>query len=287
MDDVRAIQKTSLYDTTLPTMAIPKEYECLNHVLGSGAEGTVFIYKGYAVKVFDHFDTFKKYSDKFAKIERLGLLRDPSFTFPIGLAGYESGLKKEGYYMDMVKVNRHCRKLSYIAALYDTRAILEVFRKADNVLKRAHEMGITIGDLRGDNVLIDENLNPIFCDTDNFAYDGYGYDLKVGLSSGLETTYGTAHSQVDNDKFLMGLLVMNYFLEGVDHDIYDYFSKDFFKLLIEHMHATPEFKDAMEELFSDSVDKPYIGPLLDMINPDEKMFTIEDIISVRKGMIKR
>ena len=253
----------NLFSTSLPTMQINRKdiNSGTYKQIGYGGEGTIYKYNdSIAFKTFDIFPNRYLLDKKFQKIELLAKLKDESFCFPIGLLGYENA-KKEGYYTNLVKYNRKRKDFTYLDFEYDYTKLIEYLVKADAAMQRIHKKGVIIGDIRGENIMIDQNDNPIFVDTDNYAYDDYDVDLPDIRLKWLSMAFLRKFSAVDNDKYVFAMMALQYFMEH--YTIISHHQKDsYFKALINNLNVDAETKDGLREIFSDTDNKPYIGPIL-------------------------
>lgn len=275
-------QKESLYDTTLPTLIVSKskfqelESECPQ--IGFGQEGGIYRYDDrYAIKIFEFFEDEEKLLQKYKKIERLAELQDPAFCTPIGLFGYETALK-EGYYMDLVHPHHTYRDFDALAwklhRLRIAKEALSYIIKADAAIQRIHKQGAIIGDIRGDNIMIDDNGNPRFVDVDNYVYDGFDFDLEPTRSKWMRVVFGREASLIDNDKYVFAILAFEILFPQYPFAMCQ--GGTFYKRFIKCINASKEAKEGLEILLSDAADKPYLGEVLANINFDEELFSEED-----------
>lgn len=271
--------KEDLDNTTLPTLIIEEKKRYKEYPqIGFGDEASIHKYnEQIAFKTFDFIQDKKKLPRKFEKIELLGQLYDESACFPIGLVGYEDK-KKEGYYYDLVNTHKNYKDFDYLQFLKDKRELLKYIIQADEAIQRFHKMGFILGDIKGDNIMIDSNGNVKFVDTDNWIYNDYGFDVYPGRANWLNDTFNKNFSLIDNDRFVFAMMTLQYFIDG---DIIRLHRSDvYFKKLIEFMDVSKEVKDGLRLIFSDANEKPYIGPILKKINPEEKIISKEIIYRI-------
>ena len=240
-----------------------------------GFEGDVYKYdENLAFKIYPELISKKVRKNKFAKIALLSQLTDESFTFPLGIV-YNNNNRKIGYLMKYINTPYKYKNFDDLRfyQLYDK--LLEYIIKLSNALERAHQYGITIGDLRSENILIDENNNPIFIDTDNYAYQNYYYNLISYHSYYLCNTFRKSFSQVENDKYLLAIISMQLYTPGIV--ISNNQTDRFYREMIRLMDIPSESKEELRQIFSDAYDKPYIGPVLKRINPKTKLLSSDSI----------
>ena len=271
-------KKELINGATMPVIKLEEkklyeEYE----LLGSGAEGEVFkIANDLAFKKFYLKNAQKKLKYKYKKIELLSKLNDPSFNFPLGLCTF--GEFKEGYYMPFIKTGKFKNLDEIFYKSNNVASFTKYIIKISNALQRLHQMGITVGDVRCQNILIQENDEPIFIDTDSYAIGEFDYDLDLRCTKYLFELYHKEYSYEDIDKFLLAIISIQPFLEGTVIEAQIRLQRDdmYFKNLINLMQITKEDKEALREILSDSYDKPYIGPILERINPKSRLFKFKD-----------
>ncbi|MBP5679332.1 MAG: serine/threonine protein kinase [Bacilli bacterium] len=244
-------------------------YNCL----GSGSEGNVYSYNGkYAIKVFPDYIwthnglTLKKRKRKMQKVEAMMSLRDPSAAFPLGFAKVPG--REPAYYMEEVRrTNRNHPKdlVDCLHEKYDDKTE-EILVKADAALQRIHKLGVAVGDIKENNILLRDGREPVYVDLDNAIYQGFMYDLIPDRAGCLFKIYGgSAIAHQDNDILLFALMALH--MKTKD----DRFSFRECKLSIaEGLHQLKkddkETKEILKCIFSDAENKPYIGKVLHKIH---------------------
>ena len=273
--------KDDLYNTALPTLIIEEKKRYKEYPqIGFGDEASIHKYnEQIAFKTFDFIQDKENLPRKFEKIELLGQLSDVAACFPIGLVGYED-MKKEGYYYNLVNPLKNYKDFDYLQFLKDMRQLLGYIIQADEAIQRFHKMGIILGDIKGDNIMLDCNGNVRFVDTDNWMYNDYGFDVYPGRADWLSDNFNKKFSLIDNDRFVFAMMAIQYFIDG---DIIRLHHSDvYFKKLIEFMDVSQEVKDGLRLIFSDANEKPYIGPILKKINPEQKIISKEAIYKINR-----
>lgn len=263
-----------IYLKTLPMIIIEKE-KCGKKYkfIGSGSEGDVYRYHNYALKMFPLFPHLERLPQKFEKIELLAQLHDDAACFPKGFVGYSDD-KVEGYYYDFINPKWELENFADLLYLKDIRKKLQYITEADEALQRFHKMGIILGDIKEDNIMIDEKENIKFIDTDNWMYGGYGFDIVPIRSKWLQELYGKEYSLQDNDKFAFAMMAIQILLNISFSNLMN-ISDKYFQYMIHLLDVKKETKEILRMIFSDSSDKPYIGDVLKQTN-------IEEIISEEK-----
>ena len=273
--------KDDIYNTALPILIIEEKKRHTDYPqIGWGDEGSIHKYNDQiAFKTFDFTPDKEKLPRKFEKIELLGRLQDPAACFPIGLVGYED-MKKEGYYCDLVNKLEEYGNFEDLELLKDKKQVIGYTIQADEAIQRFHKMGIILGDIKGKNIMIDCNGNVKFVDTDNWMYAGYDFDLMPDRASWLKNIYKRDFSLVDNDRFVFAVMAIQYFVDG---SIIRLHRTDFyFRKMIELMDVSQEVKDGLRLIFSDANEKPYVGPILKLINPEQKLLSKEAISRINR-----
>ena len=129
-----------------------------------------------ALKIFSFFPRPELLPQKFEKIKLLAQLHDEAACFPKGFVGYDKE-NIEGYYYDFVNPQCEIENFADLLYLKDIRKKLKYIIEADEAVQRFHKMGIILGDIKEDNIMIDKNDNIKFIDTDNWMYGDYGFDI--------------------------------------------------------------------------------------------------------------
>lgn len=158
--------------------------------------------------------------------------------------------------------------------------MLEYIIHADEAIQRFHKMGFILGDIKNDNIMIDYNGNVKFVDTDNWMYNGYGFDVYPCRADWLTNTFNKEFSLIDNDRYVFGMMAIQYFIDG--SVIRVHCSDEYYKNMIEFMDVSQEVKDGLRLIFSDANEKPYIGPILKKINPEQKIISKESIYRINR-----
>lgn len=266
--------KGSIHNTSLPILIINEDQTYVDYPqIGCGDEASVHKYNDdIAFKIFSFIRDKTKLPRKYEKIELLGKIQDESACLPIGLVGYENELK-EGYYCNLVKYNNATKDFTKLEFLHDMKRILNYIIQADEAIRRFHKMGFILGDIKDDNIMIDINDKVKFVDTDNWMYGDYGFDVVPGRIFWLSSTYNKEFSLLDNDRFVFTIMALQLFIENT---VISFHRNDlYFKKLIEYMDVSPEVKDGLRIILSDAHNKPYVGPILEKINPERPLLTRE------------
>ena len=269
---------TELGNTKLPVLLVDRDELRHYSQIGFGDEGAIYKYSDrIAIKTFEFTSDKDSLFRKFEKIELLGKLSDDAACFPIGLVGYEN-MKKEGYYYKLVKTNPNIKDFDYLDILKDKKRVLEYILKAEDALKRFHEMGLILGDIKGDNIMIDADDNIKFVDTDNWMYGDFGFDLVPSRAKWLWEIYNKKLPLKDNDIFVFAIMAISYL---INNEIYYHRTPEYFEKFIEYLSVTREIKEGFRAIFSDATNKPYIGDILKNIDLENEIISNDDIRILR------
>lgn len=267
-------------NTSLKTILIDNEN--LHNIypqIGYGCEGTVFKHDNkIAFKIFN-FSKEKLLENKFKKIEFLGTIKDDSFEFPQGLVGFENG-KKAGYFMNLIETDLRLKNYYQLNFVHDKAKVIEYLLKAEEAIKRIHSKGIIIGDMHCENIMIDRDDNARFIDTDNYATEDFEFDILPRVTTIYERVFKSQCSLIDNDKFTFSLMALQYFMDGTILSMSS--SVRYFSQLIEFLDVNKYSKDVLASIFSDSIDKPYIGEMLREIDPEKRLIEKEYVYALNR-----
>ncbi len=300
---MKTMDELCITNTSLPTLELNerdlnKKYEYVGH----GGEGTVYKYdEKTVVKIFNDYLSKEQLPIKFRKIEVLGHIQEPGVVLPRGLVGFSREDKidvslldtsdleaftrkvlelkgqnslevlKSGYFMDRVICHSKCGNFDRLSSLKDTKKVLEIMRKADEIMRRLHAHGFRIGDVKGENILIDQNLSPIFIDGDNMAYEEFSYDVADDRTLWLDETFGSKHSRVDSDIYLYTLMCLDYFMQNAE--MYLGHNREYLEKLVRFLKVDPVTREALSIILSDAHGKPYIGEVLGGLSQEAFTFT--------------
>lgn len=263
-----------LSDTNIPTLIVSK-YD-LGEVypgIGYGSEGTVYNYNGeYALKTFSLFRAMEYFYQervdlKFRKVEELSKLSDKSICFPLGIFGYRD-LFMEGCYYPLITYEVGLKDFEDLSLVSNRGIQNDYLIKGDSMIKRAHDMGLIIGDVKADNIMINEDGNTVLVDVDNCAYGDYPFSLFPDRISVLENMYGKEFDYKDTDIMLYTMMSLRILFKdkrfGLDK------TREGLDMAINSLPVNREIKEYISLLLSDAPNKPYVGPVLQKIHEYNK-----------------
>ncbi len=140
-------------------------------------------------------------------------------------------------------------------------------------MQRLHSKGFIHGDIRTANILFNSKKKAIFIDTDNGRYGDYDYDLPSNVANSFFETYHERLSPLDNDKYMYALMAMQIFIKELNFERSN--TSEFYESVINRLNVSNAVKRELLYIFSPKKDKPYIGPILEEINPDEKLLSLK------------
>lgn len=251
--------------------------------IDSGSEGTVYRFnREKAIKLFN----IDKIPYRLNKIKELSNLSDLNFCFPTGLV-YTNNNNIVGMEMDLVNNLYGYGSLVNVILNYvpngsiELDVIKDIMFKINDAIKRVHAFDYTIGDLRPKNILIDDNNEPIFIDTDSGAYKEYDYDFYYSMLDCAGSIYNHKFSYKDIDRYVWAVLFLETFLmyNCFNKKLYSFLAlemfqnKSSFKYLIKHLNVSKHMKELLTIIFSDADDKPYIGDIFKDYNFEEQLLS--------------
>lgn len=258
------INERKLSDDSFNSIIVNKcDLDKLYPLIGCGVEGCVYNYRDiYALKHLSLFRILERYYNinigrKFQKIVEMSHLSDDNFCFPIGLLGFED-LFMEGYYMRLVKCSNNFHDFSALGSLNDKSKVIDYLVDADLAIKKAHSLGLRIGDIREENILIGDDGKAYFTDTDNYVYQDFDFDLFPSRASTMRRIYGGDFDLADNDRFVYTLMALK-ILTGINIFLSRQIDDTLLSELIKQLDFDKETKEGLRLILSDSSNKPYFS----------------------------
>ena len=238
-------------------------------LIGTGDEGYIYKYNDeIALKIFTKIrvaNSQSKYRRKLLKLkDMISTLRDPNCAFPLGFVTF-NGIDIVGIYLPLVKKHYQLTDFDDLPTLIDKNKIIQYLIKADKCIQRLHQQQIILGDIKQNNILVNENEEPIFIDTDNYQYKHHIFDLIPDRAGCLYYTYGTS-SMCLQDNDILVYAIMSLYLLTQDERFYFCSPKESLSAALHALHLEKEILKELEYIFSPRLDKPYIGPILEKVN---------------------
>ena len=251
--------------------------------LGDGSEGIVYKYDDYtAIKMFNP----KRFPNKLNKVMELYNLKDDNFCFPKGVV-FTKRDDLVGIKLDLINKSKEYESflelfLNHIPnGTVDIETVYKILFKIDSAIRRIHKLEYRIGDLRPKNIMLNENNEPIFIDTDGGSYKDYGYDINSPRSHWANRVYKKVFSKEDSDKYVWALIFLESLLTYNNFNkkcipflaIELYQNKDILDDFISDLSIPKWMKNDLKVIFSDSDDKPYIGDIFENYNCEEPIMS--------------
>ena len=164
------------------------------------------------------------------------------------------------------------KSFAYLRHVPNLDILFDILIKACDALDRAHDRGIIVGDIKWGNILIDTSLNPIFIDTDNYAFANFGFDVRPNVTYRLEEIFEEEFSYYDNDQFLLAYMVMRELFSY--HGITFMDTMTSFEKAMDYINIDNSSKDELKAIFSNEHDKPSIGPILKRVKNRDKFINV-------------
>ena len=236
--------------------------------LGDGSEGIVYKYDdSTAIKMFNP----KKFPQKFDKVKELYNLRDKNFCFTKGVV-FTRRDDLIGIKLDLIKKSKEYDSFLELFLDHipngdvDIDTVYEILFKIDAAIQRIHKLDYRIGDLRPKNIMLNEDNEPIFIDTDGGSYKNYGYDIDSPRSLWANRVYKKAFSKEDSDRYVWALMFIESLLSYNNFNkknlpfvaIELYQNKDILEDFISDLSIPKWMKNDLNVIFSDADDKPYV-----------------------------
>ena len=251
--------------------------------LGDGSEGIVYKYDdSTAIKMYNP----KRFPNKLDKVKELYKLSDPNFCFPSGIV-FTRRDDLIGIKMDLIKKSKEFDSFLELFLDYipngdvDIDTLYNILFKIDSAIRRIHGFDYRIGDLRPKNIMLDENNEPIFIDTDGGSYKEYDYDIKSPRSQWADRVYRKKFSKEDSDKYVWALIFIESLLTYNNFNkrnapffaIELYQNSDVLDDLISDLSIPKEMKEGLKIIFSDADNKPYIGDIFKDYNHEDPIMS--------------
>ncbi len=252
--------------------------------IGEGDEGIVYQYNDKLV--FKTFERSEKdvIPNKFKKVELLMTEKDEAFEFPCDFVFFMDG-EKSAYTMNFIETREALK--SFLDLIYITAIDIKYgyFKKAEEAIKRAHGIGIILGDIKGNHILINKEDNLKFVDTDNFAVGPYGFDTIPRVSKLYERIHHNKCSLIDNDKFTFSLLALYCYFPFFP--VYEVKSFSQYKELMNYLDISKHSKEMLLSILSDAPNKLYVCEALREFEIDKPLLKKGHSNLAKANTIKR
>ena len=241
----------------IPKKALGTKYR----KIGEGSEGIVYNYNNeYALKIFTYLNDGTSPYRYNKKIEKINYIIDNDFniegcSLPYGLVSF-NGEDIEGYYTKLI---RSGLDINFLNKTTNRGMLKEKLILADIILQRLHSNGFIVGDVKANNIMLDEDNEPIFIDTDNYKVGPYQFDIIPFMITRCCVLLDKKIPDKDIDIFWYSVLAVS-LLTGIN--FYNYLNMSDLNNGVDLLDESKDVKDGLKEIFSDSTNKPYVGPIL-------------------------
>lgn len=165
-----------------------------------------------------------------------------------------------GYSMKNVRTNKYKSFFNLLECL-DNKEFVDYFIKAQETMKKLHDKNIFIGDFNPNNIMIDEDDNPVFIDTINYATEEFSFTFIPFSAMLFEHIFNKKIELLDNDIFMFTFLFLSYYI-SFDDLIEAVNNPDNFKNIIDKFNIRDESKKILKDIFSLNGKKNYIDDIL-------------------------
>lgn len=225
-------------------------------ILGSGREGIVYKYNdNKVIKIFN-----KKEIDYSNIIDRISYLISlnlniKNVVFP---QNFVINTKNEiiGYSMKLIKYNKY-KSFFNLNECESNEEFINYFYQVQETVKKLHKNNIFIGDFNPNNIMIDEDNNPVLIDTVNFKTSKFDFLHESYNSLIYEKMFNTKCSSINNDKFMFSFLFLSYFISSKDLE-QAIKNPKYFKILIDTLNIRNSSKKILYTIFSKENNKEYL-----------------------------
>ena len=236
--------------------------------LGEGSGGVVYLLDDEtAVKCYSQGHLkHENYENKFAKLDKLRTLNLDNFITPKNLVYNDENIFK-GFTMNYQPSDSDLFDY-FRSSKYTLDQKIDKFKKLENLVKKAHEQGITLVDTHFWNFLVHNDEIKVI-DTDafkvgllkeDFEPPFYCHYYKENISNIIDSNL---------DKFSLGIHLLNLLSNGSFNSTFMLFFNTSYNYLYNYillLDTDPMFKEFLYELVSDSKQKIYFDDNIDLIS---------------------
>ena len=231
-----------------------------HELIGHGDEGLVFNYNNkYAVKIFKDYDRTQltKLKLKLMKLKEMMKVKEEGCCLPLGFVSFD-GENVHGVYSHLVKHSFlfDFNSLNLIKQKDRVKYLLE----GDSILRRIHDKGFIVGDIKPDNILIDEDNSVKYIDCDNYKYGHFLFDTIPTRAGFYFRVYGHDLAYKDNDKLIYAIMSLGIITGDIGFNLRQ--DHEGLRRTLKSQHFTRDVEEVLEDIISPKLDKPYIGDVL-------------------------
>lgn len=239
-------------------------------MLGEGSEGTVYLYNDNALKYYNQWHLRREnFDNKLAKLHELSKMNLDNYVLPKDLV-YNENDKLRGFTMNYQPSDTDM--FDYMRSdKYSLDQKIELIKKLEKLIKKAHEKNMTLVDTHFWNFLIYGNDVKII-DTDTYKIGSLNHDFEPPLYCKYYMDKINEKIDPNLDKFSLGIHLLNTLSNGVFSNsfmLYYNTSFDYLHNYVLLLDVNPVFKEFLFELISDSKEKLYFDDNIDLISSSD------------------
>lgn len=231
-----------------------------NHqLIGEGDEGLVYNYDDkYAIKIFRNCDNrsqLTKLKLKLLKLKDMMSIHDRNINLPLGFVSFD-GENVHGIYSRLIKHNK-LFDFNDLSLINDKRERARYLIEGDNILQRIHSNGFIVGDVKPDNIMINDSDEVVYIDCDNYKFKNYLFDTIPTRAGFYYRVYGHDLAYQDNDKLVYTIMALELLTGDLDFNVYQ--SHEGLIRAVKRLHLDPETENDLRTIISPIRNKPYVG----------------------------
>ena len=235
-------------------------------LIGHGDEGLVFNYHDkYAIKIFkdlydEHYIKSRaKTKIRFLKLKEMMKESDSNLSLPLGFVSFD-GENIVGIYSKLVK-HKDLIDFDSLSKIKSADERARYLLMGDSILQRIHSKGFIVGDIKPDNILINDADDVVYIDCDNYKYKNYLFDTIPTRAGFFYRLYDNSISYQDNDKLVYTVMALNILTGDKDFNLRQ--NHEGLRRAIRRLHLSDDIEDYLKVIVSPSLDKPYVGPAIE------------------------
>ena len=231
-----------------------------NHqLIGEGDEGLVFNYDDkYAVKMFrdcDNRSQLVKLRLKLMKLKEMMSIHDDNINLPLGFVSFD-GENVHGIYSRLIKHNK-LFDFNDLTLINDKSERARYLIEGDNILQRIHEKGFIVGDVKPDNIMINDLDEVVYIDCDNYKYKNYLFDTIPTRAGFYFRVYGHDLAYQDNDKLVYTIMALELLTGDEAFNVRQ--NHEGLIRAVKRLNLDSDVERELREIISPKRDKPYVG----------------------------
>lgn len=236
-------------------------------MLGEGSEGTVYMYNDDALKYYNNAHLRREnFENKIAKLDLLNQLDLNNYILPKELVYNHNDMFK-GFTMEYQPSDIDMLDF-FCSTNYTLDQKIEKFKKLEALIKKAHELNITLVDTNLWNFLIYDDEVKII-DTDSYKVDTLNHDFEPPFYCKYYSEKISTDIDPNLDKFSLGIHLLHALSNGKFDKIFMLYYNTSFNYLYNYillLEIDPILKEFLFELVSDSKEKLYFEDNIELLS---------------------